>query len=174
MSGADRARLQRLFDNRRHLVGEVAWLTPTTLCHFPKTDDIVVNCMNVIIGSVGRSRYTGCLSPVYYVLTRRSEADNPRYLAAIFSTKPFHESLVRIGNGILAHRMRIPMELLKCEPFPLPPPDEQAAMVRFLDWANGRLERAIRAKRQVIALVAEQKQAIIHRAVMGKDEVRRR
>jgi type I restriction enzyme S subunit len=127
-----------------------------------RPDDIVVNCMNVIIGSVGRSRYTGSLSPVYYVLVRRSEADNPRYFAAIFSAKPFHQSLVRIGNGILAHRMRIPMELLKCEPFPVPPPSEQAAIVRFLDWANGRMERAIRAKRKVIVLLNEQKQAIIH------------
>ncbi len=50
-------------------------------------------------------------------------------------------------------------------PVALPPPDEQAAIVRFLDWANGRLERAIRAKRKVIALLNEQKQAIIHRAV---------
>lgn len=130
-----------------------------------RLDDIVVNCMNVIIGSVGRSRYVGCLSPVYYVLTRRFEADDPRYLAAIFSAKPFQLSLVRIGNGILSHRMRIPMELLKCEPFPVPPPGEQAAIVRFLDWANGRLERAVRAKRKVIALLNEQKQAIIHRAV---------
>ncbi len=48
---------------------------------------------------------------------------------------------------------------------PLPPPTEQAAIVRFLDWANGRLERAIRAKRKVIALLNEQKQAIIHHAV---------
>jgi type I restriction enzyme, S subunit len=48
---------------------------------------------------------------------------------------------------------------------PLPPPAEQEAIVRFLDWANGRLERAIRAKRKVIALLNEQKQAIIHRAV---------
>ena len=47
----------------------------------------------------------------------------------------------------------------------VPPPAEQAAIVRFLDWANGRLERAIRAKRKVIALLNEQKQAIIHRAV---------
>jgi type I restriction enzyme S subunit len=37
--------------------------------------------------------------------------------------------------------------------------------VRFLGWANGRLDRAIRAKRKVIALLNEQKQAIIHRAV---------
>ena len=48
---------------------------------------------------------------------------------------------------------------------PIPPPAEQAAIVRFLNWANGRLERAIRAKRKVIALLNEQKQAIVHRAV---------
>ena len=130
-----------------------------------RPDDIVVNCMNVIIGSVGRSQHVGCLSPVYYVLTRRSEADNPRYLTAVFSTKPFQLSLVRIGKGILSHRMRIPMELLKSELFPMPRPAEQAAIVWFLDWANGRLDRAIRAKRKVIALLNEQKQAIIHRAV---------
>jgi type I restriction enzyme S subunit len=130
-----------------------------------RPDDIVVNCMNVIIGSVGLSRYTGCLSPVYYVLTRRSGADNPRYLNAVFQTDPFQKSLVRIGNGILAHRMRIPMELLKCEPFPKPPREEQDAIVRFLDHANRRIERYIRAKRKLIALLNEQKQAIIHRAV---------
>jgi type I restriction enzyme, S subunit len=51
---------------------------------------------------------------------------------------------------------------------PCPPPDEQAAIVRFLDWVNGRLERAIRAKREVIALLTEQKQAVIHHAVTGR------
>ena len=130
-----------------------------------KPDDIVVNCMNVIIGSVGLSRYTGCLSPVYYVLTRRSEHDHPRYLNAYFQTKPFQESLVRIGNGILAHRMRIPMELLKCEPFPLPPPPEQAAIVRYLDHVDRRIRRYIRAKQKLITLLEEQKQAIINQAV---------
>ncbi len=51
------------------------------------------------------------------------------------------------------------------EPVAFPPAEEQAAIVRFLDWTNARLERAIRAKRKVIALLTEQKQAIIHRAV---------
>jgi type I restriction enzyme S subunit len=127
--------------------------------------DIVVNCMNVIIGSVGLSKYTGCLSPVYYVLTRRSETDDPAYLNAYFQTKPFQLSLVRIGNGILAHRMRIPMELLKCEPFPRPPANEQADIVRFLDHANRRIRRYIRAKQKLIKLLEEQRQVIIHQAV---------
>jgi type I restriction enzyme, S subunit len=130
-----------------------------------RPDDIVVNCMNVIIGSVGLSKYTGCLSPVYYVLARRSETDDPAYLNAYFQTKSFQLSLVRIGNGILAHRMRIPMELLKCEPFPRPPANEQADIVRFLDHANRRIRRYIHAKQKLIKLLEEQKQAIIHCAV---------
>lgn len=48
---------------------------------------------------------------------------------------------------------------------PVPPLPEQAAIVRFLDWANSRLDRAIRAKRKMIKLLEEQKQAIIHQAV---------
>jgi len=44
---------------------------------------------------------------------------------------------------------------------PLPTLDEQAAIVRFLDWANGQLERTIRAKRQLIALLNEQKQGVL-------------
>lgn len=130
-----------------------------------RPDDIVMNSMNVIIGSVGLSRYTGCLSPVYYVLTKRSTNDDAHYLNAYFQTKPLQESLTRIGNGILAHRMRIPMELLKCEPFPRPPLVEQSAIVRFLHQADRRISSYIHAKQQLIKLLEEQKQAIVHRAV---------
>jgi type I restriction enzyme, S subunit len=48
---------------------------------------------------------------------------------------------------------------------PVPPPPEQAAIVRFLEWANGRIKKAIRAKQKSITLLNEQKQAIIQRAV---------
>jgi len=104
-------------------------------------------------------------SDSFYVLTRRSNTDDPRFLNAYFQTKSFQLSLVRIGNGILAHRMRIPMELLKCELFPRPPLAEQAAIVRYLDHADRRIRRYIAAKRKLIALLNEQKQAIIHQAV---------
>ena len=137
-----------------------------------RPDDIVVNCMNVIIGSVGLSRYTGCLSPVYYVLTRLSERDHPRYLNAYFQTKPFQESLVRIGNGILAHRMRIPMELLKCEPFPRPPFEEQAAIVSFLDRTTAALDAATTSAQRETSLLREYRTRLIADVVTGKLDVR--
>ena len=48
---------------------------------------------------------------------------------------------------------------------PIPPHDEQAAIVRFVDQADRRIRRYIRAKQKLINLLEEQKQAIIHRAV---------
>ncbi len=82
-----------------------------------------------------------------------------RALESHFIAAQFHVE----ANGVT--RYGLSHGAIQSVAIPLPPPDEQAAIVRFLDWATGRLERAIRAKRKVIALLGEQKQAIIHRAV---------
>jgi type I restriction enzyme S subunit len=48
---------------------------------------------------------------------------------------------------------------------PLPPFAEQLAIIRYLDHMDRRIRRYIRAKQKLIALLNEQKQAIIHQAV---------
>ena len=55
---------------------------------------------------------------------------------------------------------------------PIPPLPEQTAIVRFLDHADRRIQRYIRAKQKLMALLEEQKQAIIHQAVTGQIDVR--
>ena len=54
----------------------------------------------------------------------------------------------------------------------LPPLPEQTAIVRFLDDADRRIRRYIRGKQKLIALLEEEKQAIIHQAVTGQIDVR--
>ena len=54
----------------------------------------------------------------------------------------------------------------------LPPLPEQSALARFLDHADTRIQRYIRAKENLIALLEEQKQAIIHQVVTGQTDVR--
>ena len=49
---------------------------------------------------------------------------------------------------------------------------EQAAIVRYLDHADRRIRRYIRAKQKLIKLLEEQKQAIIHQTVTGQVDVR--
>lgn len=52
------------------------------------------------------------------------------------------------------------------------PASEQTAIARFLDWKTAQIARYIRAKQKMIALLKEQKQAIINDAVTGKIDVR--
>ena len=47
----------------------------------------------------------------------------------------------------------------------LPPIDEQAAIVRYLDHADEQIQRYIKAKGRLIALLEEQRQALVHQAV---------
>ncbi|MQL53664.1 hypothetical protein GFC01_15630 [Desulfofundulus thermobenzoicus] len=54
----------------------------------------------------------------------------------------------------------------------LPSAAEQTAIVRFLDWAERRIRRVIRARKRRIKLLEEYKQALIHQAVTGKIDVR--
>ena len=48
---------------------------------------------------------------------------------------------------------------------PLPPLPEQAAIVRYLDYVDRRIRRYVSAKRKLIALLEEEKQAVISQAV---------
>ncbi len=111
--------------------------------------------------TVGLSPHNGMITGAYTVL----ECFHPRsaaYLDLFYRAMDDRKLLSPLYSGL---RHTIPPERLLGTKTPQPPPPEQAAIVKFLDWANGRLEHAIRAKRRIIALLNEQKQAIIHRAV---------
>jgi type I restriction enzyme, S subunit len=86
----------------------------------------------------------------------------PEYFELFYRAMDDRKLMSPLYSGL---RNTIPAERFLGTKTPMPPPEEQAAIVRFLDWTNGRLERAIRAKRKVIALLDERKQAIVHGAV---------
>ncbi len=48
---------------------------------------------------------------------------------------------------------------------PLPPLPEQSVIVRYLDYVDRRIRRHVAAKRKLIALLEEEKQAVVNRAV---------
>ena len=57
-------------------------------------------------------------------------------------------------------------------PLPVPPLAEQAAIASYLDHVDRSIRRRIRAKQKLIALLKEQKHAIIHQAITGQIDVR--
>ena len=74
------------------------------------------------------------------------------------------------ANGVT--RYGLSHEAIKSVCLPIPPLAEQAAIARFLDHADRRIRRYVRAKQQLITLLEEQKQALIHRTVTGQVDVR--
>lgn len=110
---------------------------------------------------IGMARDRGIITSAYLAL-RTLPGVSPDYGFQFLNVWDSSKAIYGYGSGL---RQNLDFSHFKRMPIPIPPPDEQSAIVRFLDWANGRLERAIRAKRKVIALLNEQKQVIIHRAV---------
>jgi type I restriction enzyme S subunit len=110
---------------------------------------------------VGMVRDRGIITSAYLAL-RALPGVSPDYGFQFLNVWDSSKAIYGYGSGL---RQNLDFSHFKRMPIPIPPPAEQAAIVRFLDWASGRLERAIMAKRKVIALLNEQKQAIIHRAV---------
>ena len=66
------------------------------------------------------------------------------------------------NKATIAHFTKEKFEALV---IPIPPLDEQAAIVRYLDHADELISRYIGAKERLIALLEEQRQAVIHQAV---------
>ena len=114
-------------------------------------------------GGIEVAHYRGIISPAYTVL-KSSEAAATGYYSHFFKSKQFIDSLSLFVTGI-REGQNIEYERLSRAEMPLPPATEQLAIVRFLDHANRKIDDFIRAKRKLIGLLNEQKQAIIHRAV---------
>lgn len=129
-----------------------------------RPDDLLVNCMNIVSGSAGVSRYFGAISPVYYALYPRLDC-NVWYYHYLFRLMPFQRNLLGLGKGILMHesdsgklntvRMRISMDYLGNVPLPVPPRAEQDQIVRYLDWQVSKINRLIAAKRKEIERIQE-------------------
>jgi type I restriction enzyme S subunit len=126
--------------------------------------DLAYNMMRMWQGAVGIAPTDGLVSPAY-VVARPFEGSHAPYFAYLFRTTAYMREIDTFSRGIVPDRNRLYWECFKQMPSVVPPFEEQIAIVRFLNWADGRLEWTIRAKRKVIALLYEQKQGIIHRAV---------
>jgi type I restriction enzyme S subunit len=128
-----------------------------------RVGNLVINKMKAWQGSMGIAPCDGIVSPAYYVFDFRIA--NHAFGQRLLRSKPYVAHFGQASDGVRVGQWDLSIPGMRQIPVLVPSPDEQTAIVRFLDWANGRLERAIRAKRKVIALLNEQKQAIIHHAV---------
>lgn len=126
-------------------------------------------------GEVGRSAvWAGDIPVCGYqkALHRLRPHDTRRDLARFL----LHSLRVATGRGAFADGQKSTIdhltgEKLRRHRFAFPPLPEQTAVVRFLDYIDRHIRRAIREKEKLVELLEEQQQAVLHQAVTGQIHV---
>ena len=130
-----------------------------------RINDLVLNKMNAVIGSLGVSVYNGLVSPIYLVFY----IDNPKYLMSyyyyLFQIKSVQKFLKTFAYGIMEIRESIDYLDFKKMFLPTPPIEEQKAIADFLDSKCKQIESFVDKKQRLIALLNEKKQALINECV---------
>ncbi|EGF3200306.1 restriction endonuclease subunit S [Campylobacter upsaliensis] len=130
-----------------------------------RVNDLVLNKMNAVIGSLGVSKYNGLVSPIYLVLY----IANPNYLITyysyLFQIKSVQKFLRKFAYGIMEIRESIDYLEFKKMFLPTPPLQEQKEIAEFLDKKCEKIQNYINKKQKLITLLQEKKQALINQAV---------
>ena len=127
-----------------------------------KVGDFVVS-LRSFQGGIEYARKQGIISPAYTILYPR-DSSVQAFLALLFKSKPYIENLTLHVTGI-RQGQNIDYAELSRSYLPLPPLPEQAAIVHYLDHVDRHIRRYVSAKRKLITLLEEEKQAIVNQAV---------
>lgn len=127
-------------------------------------DTIVANSMNMLIGSVGISKYYGCVSPVYYVF-RNNEKSDLRFLNYLFCTTQFQKQLRKFANGILEIRLRVSSESVMKQYVAFPELNQQVIIADYLDDKVNQIDIIISKTKKTIEDYKIYRQTLITQAV---------
>ena len=116
----------------------------------------------------GLSRYRGIITSAYLCFSTQLNVTQ-EYGYLLLHSYDLMKVFYGLGSGL---RQNLDWADFRYLPCLVPPLSEQAAIARFLEDATNRIERYIRAKEKLIALLEEQKQVVVNDAVTGRFDVR--
>jgi type I restriction enzyme S subunit len=132
--------------------------------------DLVLNRLKAHLGVFGLASQAGVVSPDYTVLRPRGDIIG-RYFEYILRSPACRSELRIRAKGIVEGFWRLYTDDFYDITLPVPSRSEQAATVRFLNYADRRIALYIRSKQKLIKLLEEQRQVTIHQVVTrGLDE----
>ena len=166
-----------LYTAHRTFVREaVSYISPSKASQYTplQTGDALFAASGETIDEIGKSAVNLLTSTAYcggdVILLRPERPMVSGYLGYALDCRAVTVQKSFGGRGITV--MHVYPSHLKSVVIPLPPIEEQEVIARFLEHATSRIERYIRIKDKLIALLEEQKRALIHEAVTGQIDVR--
>ncbi|MDE0029381.1 MAG: hypothetical protein OXU42_08285, partial [Deltaproteobacteria bacterium] len=132
--------------------------------------DVLFGKLRPYLAKVTRPTTGGLCVGEFLVLRPRDTTFDTGFLERLLRAKPIIDTVDASTFG--AKMPRADWTFIGSMKVVQPPLAEQAAIVLFLDHADRRIQRYIRAREKLIALLEEQKQALIHEAGTGRIDVR--
>lgn len=133
--------------------------------------DLAINTLWAWMGAMGISPLEGIVSPDYHVYTPNGQL-LPEYIDLLCRSRPFVAEVNRWSKGVWSSRLRLYPENFFEMRLPVPPHDEQRAIVEAVR-NDQRTASALReALRTSMALAKERRAALITAAVTGQIDLR--
>jgi type I restriction enzyme S subunit len=129
--------------------------------------DLVINTLWAWMGAMGVAWQPGIVSPAYNVYQPVPELD-PEYIDLMVRTPRFAEEITRYSKGVWSSRMRLYPEGLYEAWLPVPPKEEQQAIVAHIKQETQKIDAFAQATERTIALLQERRSALISAAVTGQ------
>ena len=130
--------------------------------------DLVVHGMDGFAGSIGISDSRGKASPVLNVL----DTDQcKRYIMYYLRSMAYSDVFLALATGIRVRSCDLRWNKLAELSYPVPPLDEQNAIVKYIDSVLSKADAVIADKKAQLATLDEYKKSLIFEYVTGKKEV---
>ncbi len=126
--------------------------------------DLVIHAMDAFAGAIGVSDSDGKSTPVYSACRPIKDA-NVYYYSYLLRLMAQRQFILALAKGIRERSSEFRYNEFADLELPAPPPEEQEAITTFLDRKLEEIARFISNKQKLIALLKEQKTAMINRAV---------
>lgn len=128
-----------------------------------KEGQFVINKMKSWQGSYGVSKYTGIVSPAYYVCDLRFH--NKDFFSLAIRSKAYVPFFTQYSKGIRVDQWDLSTNALKSIPFVVPNAEEQKEIVDYIIQKSANIDRYIEIKQKEIIALDELKQSIIAETV---------
>ena len=130
--------------------------------------DLVVHGMDGFAGAIGISDSRGKASPVLNVLDTNQ---NKRYIMYYLRSMAYSDVFLALATGIRVRSCDLRWNKLADLSYPVPPLDEQTAIVEHVDAVLAKADDVISDKKEQLATLDEYKKSLIFEYVTGKKEV---
>ena len=130
--------------------------------------DLVVHGMDGFAGAIGISDSRGKASPVLNVL---DTDQNKKFIMYYLRSMAYSDVFVALATGIRVRSCDLRWNKLAELPYPIPPIEEQNAIVEYIDEVLDKTNAVIAGKKDQIDILENYKKSLIYEYVTGKKEV---